>query len=181
MTGHRTVRAVVVVVVVVVVGGGWLLWGHDLKDRPKVKIKVKVNQLWFTFLPSSLTLKGFYLCLKILSMPQVFEQSQFLFCRIIQNFVFAERRRTTLLRQRRRPREPAPPPVLRHATSSRTDVQFFIEIRAKETDRDQRLQQVCRKQIMENSLLHAWQKVKLKNGEFVGSIMRIVGRCKIML
>ncbi len=34
-TGHRTVR-VVVVVVVVVVGG--LLWGHDLKGRPKVKV-----------------------------------------------------------------------------------------------------------------------------------------------
>ena len=46
-SGHRTVRVVVVAVV------GWgLLWGHDLKGRPKVK----VNQLfWFTsspYLPS---------------------------------------------------------------------------------------------------------------------------------
>ncbi len=49
-TGHRKVR-VVVVVVVVVVGG--LLWGHDLKG--KYKVKVKVN-LWFAFFPLSPTL-----------------------------------------------------------------------------------------------------------------------------
>ncbi len=40
-TGHRTVR-------VVVVGGGWLLWGHDLEGRPKVKVN-----LFFACLASS--------------------------------------------------------------------------------------------------------------------------------